>query len=1327
MFMHKQLKYKYREKHPLAMILRSLALFGILFQFHLFAGAELSDAPVYIAAIFCAVISASALALKHNTIKTFPALIILILIPFAARFFIAMPRYFAGDNLSLIIPLDSLLLNYDRNNFISLLPFYYAAISCFFAAKDSKLLRLSVFLDCTLIIISFSIAKSADIALYRLPLVRISLFAFFLFLELSALILCVPENTYVGKKEKARSFALLVSLTLISGVLLLVRVQNPALAGGGGDGNSLMQAKLFNFDMTPFLKLQNEISMNDDLVFIVKREGDSSGLESVEDRHIYTRRFILSEYNSEDTKGKAAGFTRSETTDEQSQRALLAAGELSFQTQITEQYKARELLKQEYYLVNIDSAAFLAMNDPVRAIPFENYDSSSFKAVYAVDSFVSNANGAELYHVAEKYKNDSFLGLSEGEFNWYTDYANGKSGMTNTERKIKELAEQLSVDTDNYFEKTLNLVLYLSEGDFRYSLKPGIAPDGDQLSYFLFDAKKGYCSYFAFACALMLRSLKIPSRVAVGFYLDPESEKLGFSPVLSSMAHAWVEVWFPEYGWIGFDPTSREMAAGEEYTLSTGVSPDVFEKLIKNILDNHHKLTAKPALSEEEEKTSSAAMQKTIKAIKSFSGPVILFLILLVILLSYFRYRLLASFTKNPRRAAILLWKDITLRLAIKDFKKEQKQSEGEWILSLSITGKELLLLLYENTSKARYAEEYNTDDYKTFLTSYKLFSKNYSLFKKIKTNITAAVLILSCVFFMVNDRAAGQDSALYADELYLEAQNSIDNEHWERSIDILNKGKQLYPADYRFPFLLGSIYFNHELYKLAKAEYIEAQTLLPYDEELLMNLALVTGSLNEYDQSSMYYENLMALDPSNVDIRTELAWMYFKLHRPEDGEQLLLSTIDEYGLSLRPAMILAIIYSDMLNYDESKQWYEYAVSLANTFILQFSSSVVYYNYAILESRFYRYEEAFNLAESSLRMAERDSGHIAKGELYLRRLDFSNAFSEYQKAYELDKRSPIPKLSLAQTFLISGRLEEARLYAEDCKNITNHSWMMNFGIDPAQFKKELNDILYQTYLGLYYEEKNKAHATIKESLISFINTIKYTWKYQSHKKLFERYSLESAQSYSINEAGGQYLEALLNYYKAFSSYKNRASSYLNKAEIYETEIIPASRILYMFERGQLLKNEEMLRSALVISDKIWERDIICETNKELYKIAKREGKDESAYAAAEILYTLNPGAFRQAGIKLPVLFDINAGSIGVNKKIERFLLKAGFEKSHEKKAQSRWTLAVNLEANGQALCLLVDRTNGAALVRRSLRLESFSNEELAAFANELSTAVFSVR
>lgn len=87
---------------------------------------------------------------------------------------------------------------------------------------------------------------------------------------------------------------------------------------------------------------------------------------------------------------------------------------------------------------------------------------------------------------------------------------------------------------------------------------PAPPADKDPVEYFLFELRRGYCDYYATSMVLMLRYLGIPARTASGYaegFWDEEN--LNFY-VTDADAHTWVEVFFPNFGWIEFEPTAGE-------------------------------------------------------------------------------------------------------------------------------------------------------------------------------------------------------------------------------------------------------------------------------------------------------------------------------------------------------------------------------------------------------------------------------------------------------------------------------------------------------------------------------------------------------------------------------------------------------------------------------------------------------------------------------------------------------------------------------------------------------------------------------------------------
>jgi protein-glutamine gamma-glutamyltransferase len=120
--------------------------------------------------------------------------------------------------------------------------------------------------------------------------------------------------------------------------------------------------------------------------------------------------------------------------------------------------------------------------------------------------------------------------------------------------RIAKLAEQIAAPASSNYDKAVAVEQYLST-HFGYTLElPGSVPP-DPVANFLFERKKGHCEYFASSMAVMLRSLRIPSRIVTGFRGGEFNDLTGQYVVRASDAHSWVEAYFPGSGWISFDPT----------------------------------------------------------------------------------------------------------------------------------------------------------------------------------------------------------------------------------------------------------------------------------------------------------------------------------------------------------------------------------------------------------------------------------------------------------------------------------------------------------------------------------------------------------------------------------------------------------------------------------------------------------------------------------------------------------------------------------------------------------------------------------------------------
>jgi transglutaminase-like putative cysteine protease len=136
---------------------------------------------------------------------------------------------------------------------------------------------------------------------------------------------------------------------------------------------------------------------------------------------------------------------------------------------------------------------------------------------------------------------------------------------------LRRLAQQVAGTALTPYDAAVALESWFrSGGGFRYTdhVRP-LFPN--PLVGFLTQTRAGYCQYFAGAMALMLRYLGIPARVAVGFSSGTYDQGRRVWVVTDHDAHAWVEVWFADYGWLPFDPTPSQ-GRPEQGALSAGYS-----------------------------------------------------------------------------------------------------------------------------------------------------------------------------------------------------------------------------------------------------------------------------------------------------------------------------------------------------------------------------------------------------------------------------------------------------------------------------------------------------------------------------------------------------------------------------------------------------------------------------------------------------------------------------------------------------------------------------------------------------------------------------------
>ncbi|QLD87414.1 DUF4129 domain-containing protein [Natronomonas halophila] len=205
---------------------------------------------------------------------------------------------------------------------------------------------------------------------------------------------------------------------------------------------------------------------------------------------------------------------------------------------------------EQRYTAETEIATLPAANKPVNLggspVPVQVTDAGAFQPA-------SPLQAGESYRVTSEVPTADARQLRAAS----TDYPDGIDGRytelpDSTPARVGERTDRLTANADNPYD-TARVIEQWLENNREYSLDVE-RPRGDIADSFLFEMDAGYCTYFATTMVTMLRTQDIPARFVVGYtpgqqVTDDEWVVRGYN------SHAWVEVYFPEHGWITFDPT----------------------------------------------------------------------------------------------------------------------------------------------------------------------------------------------------------------------------------------------------------------------------------------------------------------------------------------------------------------------------------------------------------------------------------------------------------------------------------------------------------------------------------------------------------------------------------------------------------------------------------------------------------------------------------------------------------------------------------------------------------------------------------------------------
>jgi transglutaminase-like putative cysteine protease len=130
-----------------------------------------------------------------------------------------------------------------------------------------------------------------------------------------------------------------------------------------------------------------------------------------------------------------------------------------------------------------------------------------------------------------------------------------------TPQRVKDLAVEITQDEEDWYDKVRAIEGYFEKEAYVYDQfdVPVPVEGQDYVDQFLFETQRGYCDNFSTSMVVMVRSLGIPARWVKGYtegdYSRQVDSEYRLYEVSNNNAHSWVEVFFPEVGWVPFEPT----------------------------------------------------------------------------------------------------------------------------------------------------------------------------------------------------------------------------------------------------------------------------------------------------------------------------------------------------------------------------------------------------------------------------------------------------------------------------------------------------------------------------------------------------------------------------------------------------------------------------------------------------------------------------------------------------------------------------------------------------------------------------------------------------
>ncbi|SFS00878.1 transglutaminase-like domain-containing protein [Anaeromicropila populeti] len=257
-----------------------------------------------------------------------------------------------------------------------------------------------------------------------------------------------------------------------------------------------------------------------------------------------------------------------------------------------------------------------------------------------------------------------------------------------------------------------------------YTLSPGRLPaNKDFVEYFLKESKKGYCTHFASAAALLLRKSGIPSRYVEGYVVTESAYRTGkvnnFMKTINvkdNAAHAWVEIYINGIGWVPveFTPSSGEGTVSANQITSTW-KPGNVQPTVQPVFSPRNtpssRQTSTPKASGKKGTTGKGTQAEDRNYVNIIFLAILVVVAVIVgaLLLHYIYLKKRAKKllgTTNRNKKVIFLYQQLCFQICTLGQYSFSRIQSGDWFEAIEVLGiieKEELSFLFEIMDRAAF------------------------------------------------------------------------------------------------------------------------------------------------------------------------------------------------------------------------------------------------------------------------------------------------------------------------------------------------------------------------------------------------------------------------------------------------------------------------------------------------------------------------------------------------------------------------------------------------------------------------------------------------